>query len=114
MLPRVRRIRTRREYQQMMRRARFVRGHFLTVRAMPGASDVTRCGFIVSTSVSTSAVIRNRIRRRLRAAAATIPPRPPADIVVIAHRAAVGQSAQTLTQEFLSLLNQLRHAPRHR
>jgi len=96
----------------MMRRARFARGHFLTVRAMPGATPVTRCGFIVSTSVSKSAVARNLIRRRLRAAAAAIPPRPPADVVVIAHRAAVGQPAQTLAQEFISLLNHLRHASR--
>ena len=114
MLPRARRIRTRREYQQMMRRARFARGHFLTVRAMPGATPITRCGFIVSTSVSKSAVARNLIRRRLRVAAAAIPPRPPADIVVIAHRAAVGQSAAVLTTEFSNLLNHIRNAPAHR
>lgn len=112
MLPRERRIRTRREYQLMMRRARFARGHFITVRAMPGAMPVTRCGFIVSTSVSKSAVARNSIRRRLRAIAAAIPATPPADIVVVAHRAAVDQPTTTLAKEFTTLLHQLRHASR--
>ncbi len=79
---------------------------------MPGATAITRCGFVVSTSVSKSAVARNVIRRRLQAAAATVPLTPPADIVVIVHRAAVGQSGTALRQEFLSLLSTIRRAPR--
>lgn len=114
MLPRARRIRTQRDYQLMMRRARFLRGQWLTVRAMPGQTTTTRCGFIVSTTVSKSAVVRNRLRRQLRATAASIPARPPADIVVIVHRAAVGQPASTLSEEFISLLHKLRHAPTRR
>lgn len=112
MLPRRRRIRSQRDHQAVRRHARWLRGRLLTVRAMPGATPTTRCGFVVSTSVSKSAVARNIIRRRLQTVAATIPPTPPADIVVIAHRAAVGQSSAALSQEFLSLLATIRHAAR--
>lgn len=96
----------------MMRRAHWLRGKLMTVRAMPGATKVTRCGFVISTKVSKSAVKRNLIRRRLQAIAATIPQTPPADIVVIVQRAAVGQTSYVLAKEFLSLLEQIRHAPR--
>lgn len=96
-----------------MRRARWLRGKLLTVRAMPGSTPKTRCGFVISSKVSKSAVKRNTIRRRLQAIAATIPPTPPADIVVIAHAAAVGRSSDALATEFLSLLQQIRNAPRH-
>lgn len=112
MLPRGRRLRSQRDHQTLMRRARWLRGPLLTVRAMPGATPVTRCGFVISTSVSKSAVKRNTIRRRLQEIAATIPLTPPADIVVIAHRAALGKSSDVLTKEFLSLLATIRHAPR--
>lgn len=95
-----------------MRRARWLRGKHLTVKAMPGVTSATRCGFVISSKVSKSAVKRNLIRRRLQAIAATIPPTPPADIVVIVHPPAVGQPSATLKQEFLSLLDQIRHAPR--
>lgn len=112
MLPRGRRIRSQRDHQTLMRRARWLRGKLLTVRAMPGAVTTTRIGFVISTAVSKSAVKRNTIRRRLQAIAATIPPTPPADIVVIAHRSAVGQPSAALAKEFLSLLDSIRHAPR--
>jgi ribonuclease P protein component len=72
-----------------------------------GASPALRIGFTVSRKVG-NAVVRNRVRRRLRAAAELVMPvraRPDCDYVVIGRR-------QSLTRPFPALVEDLELALR--
>ena len=58
----------------------------VTVVAAPGAGDRARIGLVVGRRVG-KAVVRNRVKRRLRAALAEIGPAPGHDYVIVAVRA---------------------------
>ena len=76
-------------------------------RGTDGASPALRIGFTVSRKVG-NAVVRNRVRRRLRAAAELVMPvraRPDCDYVVIGRR-------QSLTRPFPALVEDLELALR--
>ena len=79
----------------------------LTVQAAPGAGDAVRVGFTTTKKLG-CAVIRNRVRRKLRAAAAAIPAiawEAGNDYVVIAR-------AEALRRPFADLLGDVAGALR--
>lgn len=57
----------------------------MTVVAVPGATGRVRVGLVVGRRVG-KAVVRNRVKRRLRAALADIGPAPGHDYVIVAAR----------------------------
>ena len=59
----------------------------LVLRALPNGLGTTRCGFAVSKRVG-NAVVRNRVKRRLRACIQMMPIEPGWDIVLVARMAA--------------------------
>ena len=59
------------------------------LRAAPNGLPYTRFGFIVGRRVATRAVVRNRVRRRMREIARRTPVPRGWDLVFIARRAAV-------------------------
>lgn len=70
-------------------------------------AETIRVGFTVSKKVG-NAVVRNRVRRRLRAAAEEVFPakgRPGRDYVVIGRRAALKRSFADLTQDMKIAVN---------
>jgi ribonuclease P protein component len=83
-LPRVHRLTDGADYKAVVRRgARCSGPHTVTYVVAPGERDATRFGFIVSKQVG-SAVVRNTIRRRLKAiCAAELPRLRPGSSVVI-------------------------------
>ena len=83
--------------------ASFTRGSLvLKVRANPNTAE-PRFGFAVGKRLG-SAVIRNRVKRRLRAAIDTLQPRGQDDVVVIARASAVQASYQELETTMRGLL----------
>lgn len=105
MLPAVHRMRRRSEFEAAVRRGRRAGRRTLVVHARlsPGRTtplDAARVGFVVSRAVG-SAVVRNRVKRRLRAAMAGRVPFLPAGalIVVRANPSAGGVDGATLVAD---------------
>src|ERR1700726_1436794 len=63
--PKSRRLTRSSEFERIKKNGRVQRGQFLILSALPGQADRFRAGFITSRKIG-GAVIRNRVRRRLR------------------------------------------------
>ncbi|WP_291050774.1 ribonuclease P protein component [Herbiconiux sp.] len=102
MLARANRITHGRDYRGTVRRgAKFVGPHTVTyIRASDSSSSDARFGFIVAKSVGV-AVVRNRVRRRMKAAAFALLPSmaPGTDVVVRALPEAASQPYGVLFEE---------------
>lgn len=75
-LPAARRLRRRQDFKRVYARGNRLRGRYLTLRALDsGDPAVSTCiGIVVSSKVSKLAVVRNRFKRRLRAAVRHLEP----------------------------------------
>lgn len=87
-------------------------GFVLQAAPVPGdlALPVVRVGFTVSRKVG-NAVIRNRVRRRLREVARLVIPaqaRPDLDYVLIGRQGAVSRDFRVLQQELVEALKRLK------
>ncbi len=74
------------DFLRINQRCRKWTAHGLVLQALPNDLNQTRVGFTVTKKTESSAVKRNRIKRRLRAAAAAVLPlhaRPGHDYVLI-------------------------------
>jgi len=67
-------ITKRSEFLKIQSKGRKWVSHGLIIQTMPNDDDITRIGYTVTKRTDKSAVKRNRIKRRLRAAAADILP----------------------------------------
>src|SRR4051794_23392847 len=102
MLPATHRMRLGREFEAAVRRGRRAGRRTLVVHAVTtdARGDAARVGFVVSRSVGT-AVVRNRVKRRLRAAMAAHVARLPAGalVVVRANPAAASVTGRQLAAD---------------
>ena len=69
MLPKINRIRKKRDFEAIFKRGqggtRSFRGSFLSFKAVKNNLELARFGFVVSKKVSKKATVRNKIKRRL-------------------------------------------------
>ena len=65
MLPKINRLKKKRDFEIVFEKGKSSRDNFLALRAAPNNSEISRFGFIVSKKISKKAVVRNKIRRRL-------------------------------------------------
>ena len=79
------RLRRRSDFQRAYRQGRVHGNQLLVLRILPNGGPVTRFGFVVGKAVG-GAVVRNRVRRRLREIARMFACRPGLDIVINARR----------------------------
>lgn len=100
------RLRTPEQYQRVRRDGRTWDAGMLMLNAAPNRRRVSRCGFIVAKRLG-GAVVRNRIRRRVREAVRLLYPQiaPGWDLVFIARSPALAEIAfpqlQALVQQLL-------------
>ena len=76
----------------------------LVLRALPDGLDYSRYGFLVSKRVG-KAVVRNRVKRRLREAARLIPTKKGWDLVIIARDRADKATYHQLKEALEELLS---------
>ncbi|MCK5044233.1 ribonuclease P protein component [Candidatus Parcubacteria bacterium] len=86
MLPKENRLRSKKDFDRVFREGRGLKEDFLYLKFAKNNSNFSRFGFIVSQKVSKRAVVRNRLKRALRALIRTRMPRVKkgVDIVLIA------------------------------
>jgi len=65
MLPKINRIRKRKDFEKIFKNSKSVKNKLLIFRIIKNNLRLNRFGFIVSQKVSKKATIRNKIRRRL-------------------------------------------------
>ena len=78
-------------------------GKEVVLRALPNGLDYSRFGFVVSGRLG-KAVIRNRVKRRLREITRQTPVQPGWDIIFIARAAAVEADYNNLEKSVRKLL----------
>lgn len=91
----------------------FSRGHhdsgrLLAVRSAPNEMPLSRYAFSISKRVAKQAVIRNRLRRRLREALRSLPVIEGRDVVIVARPAAMQADFQALNAELTKLMGRAR------
>ena len=85
-------------------------GFVLQIAPAPPAIPAVRVGFTVSRKVG-NAVVRNRVRRRLREVVRSVIParaRPDFDYVLVGRQAAVDRDFQVLREELVEALKRLK------
>ena len=87
MLTKLHRLTKKKDFDAAFKDGKGYRGRFLAVRIITNSLAAHRIGFIVSTKVSKKAVVRNMVKRRLRAIIsgylAMLAKLKPSDIVII-------------------------------
>lgn len=86
-LPRELRLRSRKDFDAVFQHGRAWNDTLLVLRALPNDLSHSRYGFVTSKRVG-GAVVRNRIRRRLREIVRELPLADGYDVVLSAKRAA--------------------------
>ncbi|MDE0600700.1 MAG: ribonuclease P protein component [bacterium] len=95
--PRYQPLRTSRHFRLVFSRGKRCRVGGLTVVSAPNATDRTGIGLVAGRRVGT-AVVRNRAKRRLRAALAEVGAPPGRDYVIVATRQVAEVPFRTLVE----------------
>lgn len=66
MLLKTNRLRKKKDFEKLFKKGKSFKNGFLILRLVPNNLEASRFGFIISQKVSKSAVLRNKIKRRLR------------------------------------------------
>jgi ribonuclease P protein component len=97
------RLRRRQDFAAAYRKGRVHGNHLLVLRVLPNGGTVTRFGFVAGKVVG-GAVVRNRVKRRLRAAADSVQVKPGLDLVIGARKTAADATYQALRTALVTLM----------
>lgn len=92
------------DYDRVYRQNASWTSRLLVLRAAPNDLGISRSGYSISKRVGT-AVVRNRMRRRLREIMRLVPVKPGWDIVFIVRPGAAGASFDEIKKAVESLLS---------
>src|SRR3990167_4868525 len=108
MLPAASRLRRTRDIQKV-RTGHSLGSRALHIRFLPNGLVKSRATVVVSQRTAKSAVVRNRVKRQIRAVLAVLMPRitPPHDLLVIVHRSALQLSTPEINKNISALLARL-------
>ena len=98
------RLRRRRDFDAVFQQGRAWHNELLVLRSVPNALEHNRYGFVTGKRLG-GAVIRNRLRRRLRESIRVLPAQPGWDVVVSAKKPAAGANFQELNRSVVDLLS---------
>jgi ribonuclease P protein component len=97
------RLRRRKDFDAVFQRGKAWHNELLVLRSLPNDLEHNRYGFVTGKRLG-GAVIRNRLRRRLRESIRVLPARPGWDVVVSAKMPAAAANFQQLNQCVIDLL----------
>jgi len=97
------RLRRRKDFDSVFRRGRSWSNELLVLRTLPNDLPHNRYGFVTSKRLG-KAVVRNRVRRRLREAIRVLSLAPGWDVVVSTKRTAAGADFHQLRASVIELL----------
>jgi len=97
------RLTKRKDFETVYKKGRSWANNLLVLRALPNEVGASRYGFAVGKRLG-GAVVRNRVKRRLREGARLTPVRDGWDIVLIARQHAVDTDYHTLKRAMEELL----------
>lgn len=97
-------LRRRADFEQVFVSGQLVRGRSLAVRVLERGEGPARVGFAIGKRLDKRAVVRNRVRRRLREAIRPLPLRDGYDVVVLGRRSALTASFSALREDVDGLL----------
>jgi ribonuclease P protein component len=97
------RLRRRNDFAAVYSKGRTQSNQLLVLRVLPNDRETTRFGFVVGKAVG-GAVVRNRVKRRLREAVRSLLIRPGFDIVIGARKAAADAPFSALREGLAALL----------
>lgn len=103
-LPRELRLRHRKDFDAVFKNSRTWTDELLVLRALPNNLDHSRFGFVTSKRLG-GAVVRNRVRRRLREIVREAGVRPGHDIVLSAKTKATAAPFEDMKTSVLRLLD---------
>ena len=92
-------LRRRADFEQVFSSGTFVGGRTVSLRILERGEGATRVGFAVGKRLDKRAVIRNRVRRRLREVLGRLKLRGGYDVVVIARRSALSDGSVALGRD---------------
>ena len=101
------RLRRRKEFDAVFRQGRTRANELLVLRSLPNQLEHNRYGFVTSKRLG-KAVVRNRVRRRLREGVRSLPLRPGWDVVISAKAAAAEADFHELREAAADLLARAR------
>ncbi|HRH32910.1 MAG TPA: ribonuclease P protein component [bacterium] len=103
------RIRKTREFERVFASRLSVPGRFLRVAYVKNNLLSTRCGIVISTKVSKKAIVRNKLRRRIRTIITKTLSQllPPMDIVIICGALAVKADYKEIESDLIHVLNKI-------
>ncbi|MEE8346693.1 MAG: ribonuclease P protein component [Dehalococcoidia bacterium] len=81
------RLRRRKDFDAVFQRGKLLSNQKLVIRSLPNQLQHNRYGFVTSKRLG-NAVVRNRVRRRLREGIRSLAARPGWDVVISARNAA--------------------------
>ena len=102
-IPRQGRLRHRKDFDAVFRRGRSWNNDLLVLRTLPNGLTHNRCGFVTSKRVG-GAVVRNRVRRRLREIVRAAPVKNGWDVVISAKTSAARADYHELKRAVTDLL----------
>ena len=97
-------LRRRADFEQVFVSGQLVRGRSLALRVLERGEGPTRVGFAIGKRLDKRAVVRNRVRRRLREAIRPLPLRDGYDLVILGRRSALTASFPELRGDTETLL----------
>lgn len=103
MLPRRHRLTRKASFEAVFARGRRWSGKHVTIRTFSNGTDAYRCGLAVSKAVG-NAVVRNRVKRRLREIVRAAGVAPGVDVVVVARPSAADSPFAGLRADVMGLL----------
>ena len=112
-MQREQRLRRRKDFAAAYRSGRAIGNQLLVIRVRPNGGATTRFGFVTGKVIG-GAVVRNRVKRRLREAASSVEAAAGFDIVVGARKPAATAGYQALQGALIALMHRshvVRDAP---
>lgn len=110
MLPKQHRLKSNKEISLIIKQGKTVGGKYIVIKFLPKQNDINKFAFIVSNKISKVAVIRNKIKRRLREIIRThlILTNSKYDFIIFAKKDVIFIDFNTLKQDLLFTLQKIK------